>query len=133
MHGEVAGTGFNQGTAVAPAIDAAQAALRLDGVALGRDRLRDAMIEGVDHTANGLRAIAQRGRPAHDLNLPQRARIDRNGVIIGERRDIAGRRPFSLMPTRKPLKPRMMGRLAPGAKDVAARPGLVASASPSWT
>ena len=38
--------------------------------------------------------------------------------------------PFSWMLTRKPLKPRMTGRLAPGAKVVAAMPGLVANASP---
>ena len=35
------------------------------------------------------------------------------------------------MRTRKPLKPRMTGRLAPGAKVVAAMPGLAANASPS--
>ena len=34
------------------------------------------------------------------------------------------------MLTRKPLKPRMTGRLAPGANVVAAMPGLVANASP---
>ena len=39
--------------------------------------------------------------------------------------------PFSWMRTRKPLKPRMTGRLEPGANVVAAMPGLAASASPS--
>ena len=39
--------------------------------------------------------------------------------------------PFSWMRTRNPLRPRMTGRLAPGANVVVAMPGCVASASPS--
>ena len=99
---------------------------------LVRDRGRDAVVDGVDDAADRLRAVAQRGRarapPRPDRRPADRwARRDRRSAPTRRRSP----RPFSWMRTRKPLRPRITGRLAPGANVVAAIPGRAASASPS--
>jgi hypothetical protein len=54
VHDEVAGTRFDQSAAIAPVINAAQAALRLGSVPFGRNRFGDTIVDRVDHPADRL-------------------------------------------------------------------------------
>ena len=59
MHYEIAGACFDDGGAVAAVIHGAVAAAGLDQDAVDGDGGRDAVVDGVDHAADGLRAVAQ--------------------------------------------------------------------------
>ena len=88
VDGEVAGAGGHLEGAVGAAVHRAQAAAGDEADALRRDDLGDAAGEGVDHAADGLRAVAQRRRPAHHLDAVGDQRVDGDRVVLAERRHI---------------------------------------------
>ncbi len=53
-------------------------------------RVRDAVVEGVDHAADGVTAIQQGGRAADDFDAIDRHRVQGHGVVVGQRRGIQG-------------------------------------------
>ncbi|MCY1410036.1 hypothetical protein D9M71_253990 [compost metagenome] len=53
-------------------------------------RVRNAVVEGVDHAADGVTAIEQGGRAADDLDTVDADRVQRHGVVVGQRRGIQG-------------------------------------------
>src|SRR5262245_47094342 len=63
VNDEIPGAGLDDGSSVAPVVDGAIPAARLDHDAVHGDRGRDAIVDGVDDAADGLRAVAQRRRP----------------------------------------------------------------------
>ncbi len=50
--------------------------------------IRDAVVEGVDHATDGVAAVEQGGRAADDLDAVDSDRVQRHGVVIGQRRGI---------------------------------------------
>ncbi len=48
----------------------------------------DAVVEGIDHAADGAAAIEQGGRATHDFDAVDVDRVQRHGVVIGQRRGI---------------------------------------------
>ena len=111
MDGEVAGAGVEDHRAVEPVVDRGDGAARLvsharSGHAAGpsaltgnpelrsalrraRQRIGNAVVGGVDHAADRLRAPAQGRRSAHHLDPVGRQRIERHGVILAQLRDAA--------------------------------------------
>lgn len=53
-------------------------------------RVRDAVVEGVDHPANGVAAVKQGGRATDDFDALDGYRVQRHGMIVGQRRGIQG-------------------------------------------
>ena len=96
MNHEIARAGLDDRRAVAPVVHRAEAAAGLHQDAVDRDRGRNAVVDGVDDAADGLRPVAQRRRPPHHLDLPGGQRIDGDGMIVAERRHIACREPVLL-------------------------------------
>ena len=112
VEGKIAAAGVEQNAAFDAAIDRAERAARLRGdarrglcggkrrlgrhaVALERRRARgqrvgNAIVGRAHHAADRGRAVAQRGGPAHHLNLVGRERIDRHEVILAEIGSAAG-------------------------------------------
>ncbi len=50
----------------------------------------DAIVEGVDHPADGAAAVQQGRRAAHDFDAVDVDRVQRHGVVVGQRRRIQG-------------------------------------------
>ena len=48
----------------------------------------NAVVDGLDHAADRLRAVAQRFRAAKDLDLLDRQRIERHAVVLAEVGDV---------------------------------------------
>ncbi|MOA31204.1 hypothetical protein D3C78_1523510 [compost metagenome] len=44
----------------------------------------DAVVETVDHTADGIAAVEQGGRAAHDFHAFDGIRVFRHGVVVGQ-------------------------------------------------
>ena len=88
MHGEIAGAGVEQGAAFETTVDRGRGALELGLPAAGRRREGNAVVGRFHHAADRLRAVAQRLRPAEDLDLLDRERIDRHAVILAEVGDV---------------------------------------------
>ncbi len=81
----VAGAGADLEDAVGAAVHRVEPAACLEADAIGRDDLGDAAGDGVDDAADGLRAVAQRRRPAHHLDAVDDAGVDRHRVVLAER------------------------------------------------
>ena len=96
MDHEIIPAGLDDRRTVTAVVNRAEAATGLDQDAVGRDRRGYPVVDGVDHAADGLRAVAQRGGPAHDFDLAGGQRVDGYGVVIAERRDITGGEPVLL-------------------------------------
>ena len=84
MQGESPIAGLQLAGAAAGGVGAAVAQLAgavdpLDG------RVGNAVVEGVDHTADGIAAIEQGCRAADDFDAFDVDRIQRDGVVIGQR------------------------------------------------
>lgn len=88
MEGDVAGAGIDRGCAEAAIVDRGITGGDLAAIAADRDEGRDPVVLGRDHAADGLRAVAQSGRPADHLDPIVDERIDGNGVILAEVRDV---------------------------------------------
>ena len=88
MHGEIAGAGIEQGAAFETAVDRGRGALELGLPAAHRRGEGNAVVGGLHHAADRLRAVAQRLRAAEDLDLLDRERIDRHAVILAEIGDV---------------------------------------------
>jgi hypothetical protein len=69
IHHDAVAAGGNLETAVAVLVYGGHAALDLAPEAAGRHEIGNAIVGGVDDTADRLAAVAQRRRPAHDLHL----------------------------------------------------------------
>ena len=69
MQREIAGARRHLEGAVAAVVDRRQPAVDLGADAARRHELRNALVGGIDDAADGLAAVAQRRRAAHDLDL----------------------------------------------------------------
>ena len=90
MDGEVTRAGIEQGAAFETAVDRGGGAQDLGLPAADRRREGNAVVGGLDHAADRLRAVAQRLRAAIDLDLLDRQRIDRHAVVLAEIGDVHG-------------------------------------------
>ena len=88
MNGEIAGAGVEQGAAFETAVDRRGGAHDLGLPAAHRRGEGNAVVGGLYDAAHRLRAVAQRFRPAEDLDLLDRERIDRHTVILAEVGDV---------------------------------------------
>ncbi|MNP05433.1 hypothetical protein D3C76_973870 [compost metagenome] len=52
--------------------------------------IRNAVVEGVDHATDGVAAVEQGGRATDDLDAVDGDRVQRHGVVVGQRRGIQG-------------------------------------------
>ena len=88
MEGEVARAGVEQRAAFGAPVDRGGGAEELRLPAAGRRRKRNAIVGCFHHAADRLRAVAQRLRPAKDLDLLHRQRIERHAVVLAEVGDV---------------------------------------------
>ena len=88
MHGEIAGSGGHLEGAIGAPVHRIEPASRLDAEPARRNDLGNAIVAGVDHAADRLRAVPQRRRAAHHLDAICRERIDGNSVVLAQRGDI---------------------------------------------
>ncbi|MNZ66823.1 hypothetical protein D3C78_850560 [compost metagenome] len=87
VQGEAAIAGLQRARGAARGVGAAIAQLAASVQAVHR-LAGDAVVEAVDHTADGIAAIEQSGRAAHDFHALDGIRVFRHGVVVGQRRSI---------------------------------------------
>jgi len=88
MHGEIAGAGVEQGAAFETAVDRGRGALELGLPPAHRRRERNTIVGRFHHATDRLGAVAQRLRPAEDLDLLNREWIDGHAVILAQVGDV---------------------------------------------
>ncbi|MCY1224214.1 hypothetical protein D9M72_363600 [compost metagenome] len=90
MDRELAVAGLDQRAGIAGLV-AADGAAGIHGAADAFDRLLgDAVVDHVDHAADGVAAVHQRRRAAHDLDAFGYQRIQRHRMVIGQGRGVDG-------------------------------------------
>lgn len=90
VEGELAVAAFDERRSRARSVRAAVAGI--DFAAYALDRLaRNAIVDGVHHTADRVAAVQQRRRSAHDFDALDRERVLRHGVIVRQRRCVVRR------------------------------------------
>ncbi|MCY1350232.1 hypothetical protein D9M69_364600 [compost metagenome] len=90
MDRELAVAGLDQRAGIAGLV-AADGAAGIHGAADAFDRLLgDAVVDHVDHAADGIAAVHQRRRAAHDLDAFGYQRIQRHRMVIGQGRGVDG-------------------------------------------
>ena len=109
MHGEIAGAGVEQGAAFETAVDRSGGAQDLGLPAAYRRGEGNAVVGGLYHAADRLRAVAQRLRPAEDLDLLDRERIDGHAVILAEVGDVHRADAVLLHPDAEIIEPTQHG------------------------
>jgi len=84
VQGEDTVAGFQLASTAAGGIGAAVAQFTgtLDALDGG---VRDAIVEGVDHAADGVAAVEQGSRATDDLDAVDGHRVQRHGVVVGQR------------------------------------------------
>ncbi|MCY1223588.1 hypothetical protein D9M72_357210 [compost metagenome] len=88
VDGELAVAGLDQRAGVARLV-AARGGAGIDCAADAFDRLlRNPVVDHIDHAADGVAAVHQRRRAAHDLDALGHERVHRHGVVIGQRRGV---------------------------------------------
>ena len=87
VQGEAAIAGFQLARTAAGGVGAPVAQLAGTMNALHR-RVGDAVVEGVDHPADGIATVEQGGRAAHDLDALDVHRVQWHGVVVRQRRGI---------------------------------------------
>ena len=88
MDDELSRAGIDQGRVLDAAVDRGHGGAGFDPEAGRNQDGGDAVVVDTDDAADRLGAVAQRGRPADDLDLLCRQRVDRHAVVFAEIGDI---------------------------------------------
>ena len=90
----------------------------------------NAVVGGLYDAADRLRAVAQRLRPAEDLDLLNRERIDRHAVVLAEVGDVHGADAVLLHADAEVVEPAQHRPRRPGARPADVAPGSVKNRLP---